>query len=55
MFRAMPAVNSTQWGDITGPELWSTLAPMIQVTAIVLIAALVIKAIYDFKTGASSD
>lgn len=52
VFAAMPAVNSSAWGDITGPELWATLSPMIQVTAIVLIAALVIKAIYDFRKGA---
>ena len=52
VFEAMPTVNSTMWGDITGPELWSTLSPMLQVTAIVLIAALVIKSIYDFRSGA---
>ena len=52
VFSAMPEVNTTTWGDVTGPELWSTLSPMIQVTAIVLIAALVIKAIYDFRQGA---
>ena len=45
---ALPTTNGS-WGDVTANSLFTTLIPMVQVCAIILIAALVIKAIYDFK------
>lgn len=46
--KALPNVTG-DWGDVTANSMFTTLIPMVQVCAIILIAALVIKAIYDFK------
>ena len=46
--KALP--NTTgDWGDVTANSLFTTLVPMVSVCAIILLAALVIKAIYDFR------
>lgn len=42
--------NTTgDWGDVTANSLFTTLVPMVSVAAIILIAALIIKVIYDLR------
>lgn len=50
---AMPIESAdANWTKISGASLWGTLAPMIQVVAIVGIAGLVITSIMDFRREA---
>lgn len=46
--KALPNTTSN-WGDVTANSLFTTLVPMVSVCAIVILAGLVIKVIYDIR------